>query len=140
LKLKKNKNYLKNLKELTRELKINEKVFFHDKIEDVEKVYKSFDISLMFSESESFSMICAESQFYGIPVIATKCGGPSEIIDNMENGILVENKNVFQMTEAMNKLATNIKLRQIFSQKGQHKISSLSNKTTDFYTIISNNN
>jgi glycosyltransferase involved in cell wall biosynthesis len=66
---------------------------------------KQHDVVLNFSEAESFSMTCAEAGFYGKPVIASKCGGPEEIIDDGKTGLLVQNKNRQQMEEAMLQLA-----------------------------------
>lgn len=70
------------------------------------------DIILMFSESESFSMICVEAAMCGMPVIATRCGGPEEIIEHNRTGLLVDKGDVGVMTKAMNELACDVTKRQ----------------------------
>jgi glycosyltransferase involved in cell wall biosynthesis len=78
-----------------------------------DKVYEQIaacDVTLNFSESESFSMVCLEALAVGRPVIATRSGGPEEIIIDNINGILVGNKQVSDMAEAMIKMILNRKL------------------------------
>jgi len=43
-------------------------------------VIKNAKLSLVVSSSESFSLVVVESMVLGVPVIATDCGGPREII------------------------------------------------------------
>lgn len=49
------------------------------------------DLFLLGSRDESFSLVVAEALVLGIPVLSTKCTGPNELIQNMVNGVLVEN-------------------------------------------------
>lgn len=50
-------------------------------------------------------MVLIESLVLSCPVIATDCPtGPREIVIDGENGLLVENENQQQLTEAMDKL------------------------------------
>lgn len=52
------------------------------------------------SAFETFGVVLVEALATGIPVIATRCGGPEEIVD--ENlGLLVERDSDAQLTEAM---------------------------------------
>jgi L-malate glycosyltransferase len=103
----KNRMYKSKLQEKSKILGLVEKIEWHEFTDNVELEYRDATIVLNFSESESFSMTCVEAMFYQKPIIATDCGGPSEIIDNYETGILVENRNVVAMANAMLQLATN---------------------------------
>ena len=59
-----------------------------------------------------------EAKSYGLPIIATKVGGIPEVIQNGENGILIENAgNIALESAAMNELLQNEKLRRRMSQK-----------------------
>lgn len=56
-----------------------------------ERVFGSFDVLLVPSMvRESFSLVCREALVAGVPVIASRCGGPEEIIRHEENGLLFE--------------------------------------------------
>ena len=41
------------------------------------------------SRRESFSLVCVEALAYGLPVVATDCGGPSEILGSRAFGAIV---------------------------------------------------
>lgn len=103
--LEKNRLFKQSLQDQVKTSGLAEVVTFLPFVANVEEVIKKADIVLNFSESESFSMTCVEASFYGRPVIATKCGGPEEIIDDERTGLLVENRNVTAMTAAILKLA-----------------------------------
>ena len=92
-------------------LEIDSKIEWVPFTDDVELEYKRADIVLNFSESESFSMTCLEALYFGRPLIATDCGGPAEIIDHLVTGILVPNRNVAAMANAMVELANDVDLR-----------------------------
>ena len=109
--LAKNRAYKQSLEALAASLGIANKVSWNGFAEDVEWEYKQADIVLNFSESESFSITCVEALYFGRPLIATDCGGPAEIIDHMQTGILVPNRLVSGMAEAMLQLATDGQLR-----------------------------
>jgi glycosyltransferase involved in cell wall biosynthesis len=137
--LKKNEAYRKSLQESARELGFFEKTEWIGFTEEVEREYKDADIVVNFSESESFSITCLEALYFGIPLIAPDCGGPSEIIDHQESGLLVENRNVASMAKAMLLLAQDKELRLRFSVEGMKRSSEkfslekTSNRLRDIY-------
>ena len=55
------------------------------------------------SNYETFSVICAEALLSGIPVIATRCGGPETFL-NEQTGILIDTGNTNQLLEAMKEI------------------------------------
>ncbi len=115
--LMKNKVFLKQLKLKSEELKLAHKCEWLGYTNNVQAEYERVEICLNFSVSESFSLTCLESIYFGTPVIASRSGGPAEIISNGETGILVENRNIQEMADAMLMLANNDDLR-----KNAHKV------------------
>ena len=70
---------------------LNKKVFFEG-LKTNEEVYHYLgecDFLVMNSRYETFSLICAEAMSCGKPVLATRCGGPNEFVQN-NTGILIE--------------------------------------------------
>jgi glycosyltransferase involved in cell wall biosynthesis len=103
--LKRNKEYVRGLMRQTEQLNIAQKIDWAEFTNDVEWEYKHADIVLNFSQSESFSITCLEALYYGRPLIAADCGGPAEIINQGVTGVLVPNKNIIEMAEAMKQIA-----------------------------------
>ncbi len=87
-----------------------DQISIQDFSSDILSEMSSHDAVLMFSESESFSLVCLEGAFARKPVIATDCGGPAEIILNNKTGILVEVGNIEEMQQAMEFLIQNEEL------------------------------
>lgn len=105
--LKKNKDYRKELVEISKQLNVESSIEWRDFSEEISEEYLAASFVLNFSESESFSLTCLEAMFYGRPVIATRSGGPTEIIDHNESGILVDLQDIPAMANAMDYLISN---------------------------------
>jgi glycosyltransferase involved in cell wall biosynthesis len=69
--------------------------------------YSRLDIFVLASDYETFGIVLIEAMSCGIPVIATKCGGPQEII-TQETGLLVERNNPSELANAINKMSENL--------------------------------
>ncbi len=120
--LQKNKDFKKKLVELASRLHVETKVVWHSFAENISEEYLNAAIVLNFSESESFSLTCLEAMFYGRPVIATRSGGPSEIIDHNESGILVDVKDVVAMGKAIDELISNPAKREQMSRIAYERV------------------
>lgn len=58
------------------------------------------DCLVLSSQLETFSIVLIEAMAKGLPVIATKCGGPDSFVRS-EDGILVPKDNVEELSKAM---------------------------------------
>jgi len=117
--LTKNKEFKTSLEQKTKEHLLTNVVTFTDFNDNIESVIKSADILLNFSNSESLSMTCLESSYFGTPVIATRCGGPEEVIKHNETGILVPIADIDAMTNAIIELSANKTKRTTFAEAGK---------------------
>lgn len=59
------------------------------------------------SRGETFGVVYIEAMMFGLPVIATKCGGPEEIV-NSDNGLLVAKDNVNELSDALINMYNNV--------------------------------
>ena len=100
-------NYLMNL---VSELGLDDKIKFHGKLTRTEVLSKvsNADAFVLSSEFETFGVVLVEALALGIPVIATKCGGPESIV-TPEVGFLVEKNSSAALAEAMFFLHSNSK-------------------------------
>lgn len=94
-----------SLEELARTLPCRDNVFFEGNIprEQVPQFYEDCSVFVCSSQIETFSIVTAEALCSGVPVVATKCGGPEDMI-NDSNGILVDIKDISGMTQALNRV------------------------------------
>lgn len=120
--LSKNKQYKERLARRSMELGIAEKIEWNDFEEDISNEYIEASFVLNFSESESFSMTCLEAMYFGRPVIATKCGGPSEIIDHNETGILVELNDTIGMANSIEYLINHPAERELMGKNAYQRV------------------
>ncbi|MDB5268409.1 MAG: hypothetical protein JWP58_1449 [Hymenobacter sp.] len=111
----KNQEFRQELEAAARAAGLAEVVHFDGFAANTEAAMKAHDIVLNFSEAESFSLTCLDALYYGVPLIATDCGGPAELFENGKSGVLVPNRDVPAMTAAILALAHNEAQRQQFS-------------------------
>lgn len=82
---------LANIKELANSLGISDKITFTGSYirSDFAKELAKSDCFVLPSRSETFGIVYIEALATGTPVIATRCGGPEDFV-NDENGMLVD--------------------------------------------------
>ena len=100
----KNRAYLAGLRRQAAAGPGAERILFGPFLSDLADARGRAGIALNFSHSESFSLTCLEASASGLPVIATRCGGPEEIIEHGATGLLVPVGDVSAMAEAMETL------------------------------------
>lgn len=120
--LEKNKEFKHKLELRTQELELGNVVQFTPFNSNVEQSIKDADIVLNFSEAESFSMTCLEAAFYGTTLIASRCGGPEEIIEHGRTGITVPVKDINAMRDAILTLAADTELRKQYAEAGKEYV------------------
>jgi len=75
--------------ELRRELDLDDVVTFAGFARDIDRVLASLDVYCTSSSFEGFSLTTLEAIAAGVPVVATRCGGPEEIVEEGRSGLLV---------------------------------------------------
>lgn len=120
--IKKNDLFRKSLERKAQSMGMDGVINFLGAQKDVEYIIKQADIILSFSFSESFSRITLEALYYGVPAIVSNSGGPSEIIENGNTGILVSVGDVVGMTKAILKLSADVQLQMDFSKAGREHV------------------
>lgn len=103
----------KALIEQCKMLGIENYVIFEETTNNMTEEYYNTSIFLLTSKFEGFALVLAEAIQCGVPCISFDCPyGPAEIIDNGENGILVENENIEEFANAILKLIDDEDLRK----------------------------
>jgi sucrose-phosphate synthase len=86
---------------------------------------------------ENFGLTIVEAAACGLPVIASPTGGPKEILEQIENGLLVDVENPKAIAEALKKIISDQTLWEKYSTNGivgtsqQYSWTSYTNKYMD---------
>ncbi len=67
---------------------------------------------------EPFGLTLIEAASCGLPIIATKDGGPADIIGNCENGILIDPTDSKEIAQACRKILVDKELWEFYSRNG----------------------
>ena len=79
---------------------------------DVDRALAAFDVYALTSRTEGFPLSLLEAMAAGLPVVATRCGGPEQILDDGVTGILVENGSAGAIANAIARLRENASERR----------------------------
>lgn len=108
------------LKTLASKLGVIHRIKFLGKIKDIDKIYAQAGIFVIPSRSEGFPNVLAEAMAAGCPCIAFDfTAGPRDMINSGENGIIVEDRNVKALAEAIDLLILQPEKRQILSDNAR---------------------
>lgn len=86
---------------------------------DIQNVFPAFDVYLSSSVSEGFSLTVVEAMAAGLPVVATRSGGPIEIIRDGETGLLVDSGSPEKIAAAIEAIYRDPNLAVILSRAGK---------------------
>lgn len=104
-----------NLKNLVKKRSLDNRIVFAGRVaqDEVLSYYAKADFFILNSFHESFSHILLEALSLGMPVITARAGGNPEIIDEGENGILVNFGEKGELEEAIKEMNNNKKWSSI---------------------------
>ena len=68
--------------------------------EEIVQALRESDVFVVSSRSETFSVVCIEAMSQGLPCIATRCGGPEEIVTE-KDGVLIDPEDQEGMKRAL---------------------------------------
>ena len=88
----------KNIEDLAYKLNINKNTLFTGWRNDLPLIYASLDILVCSSNNEGTSVSVIEAMASGCTVVTTRVGGHPDIIDNGNNGYLIEPQNIDSLT------------------------------------------
>jgi len=81
-------------------------------VHDVPAFMNSIDLLLHPSKHDTFPRVLLEAAIMGRPAVATRCGGPEEIIEDGTTGLLAPVDDVEGISSAIVRLASDSQLRQ----------------------------
>lgn len=110
-----------------KEKNLQERITLLGQIENMEDFYNHLDIFVLPSiKPEPFGLVILEAMQYGVPVVATNHGGPTEIIKNGDNGILFEHNKPNELSDAILKIKNDKQFKEKLSKNGQKRFNEFS--------------
>lgn len=90
---------------------------------DIQSEFENSSLAVCCSRFEGFGLAIAEAMACGLPVVSFDCPwGPREIINNEEDGILVENGNIDMMVQRLVQLLQDSNYRNIMGKNARRNI------------------
>ena len=92
------------------------------------------------SRNEGYPLVLAEALVLGRPIIATRCTGPKELLNNGEYGIMAEVNNIQSLKEGIKELIINDNKRDYYREKSllRSKIFNIKDIIQDVENLFSN--
>ncbi|NPC94350.1 glycosyltransferase [Bacillus sp. WMMC1349] len=135
----------KELQNLIDQLNLQDHVFLKGFTKDPDGEFRTAAFSVLSSEYEGFGLVVLESLANGCPVVSYDLKyGPSDMINNGENGFLVENKNINELGEKITELLQKPELIKTMSEHAYQSVDKFSELafmerwSSMFFTIIKN--
>lgn len=100
------------LQRLRDELGLRDRVAFWGFRQDVPEVLAAYDVLAISSSSEGFSLAAIQAMAAGTPVVATRSGGPEQIITDGKDGLLVPARSPEALAAGIRRYAEDPALRE----------------------------
>ena len=118
----KKKDLMEQLQEQMESLGVTAQIHFIGFYDDTPGFLAQLDMFVLSSSSEGFSIATIEAMATGLPVIATRCGGPEEIVEHLKTGYLVPTEAPDQLAAAINHLQGHPRLAAELAKAGQEHV------------------
>lgn len=128
--------YYKALCDLVISNNIEEEVSFTGFRDDVNLLMQQCDLICHCSSFEPFGLVIIEAMMAGRAVIATSVSGPSEIVINGDNGILIEPNNPQLLAHNIKDLVLNKQNIENLANKGRERAVNCFDLTTNMNKLI----
>ena len=103
---------------------MNKNVHLMSATKDIVKEFSNSSIYVMSSRFEGFPLVLGEAMSCGLPCISFDCPyGPRDIISDGEDGIIVENGNIRELSQKLEYLMSDVGIRQAMGEKASINIS-----------------
>ncbi|RZJ90430.1 MAG: glycosyltransferase family 4 protein [Chryseobacterium sp.] len=128
-----------NLDRQIKSLEISDRVILVGAKDNLQDYYSQAELLVLSSRNEGYPNVLIEAMSFGCPCIAMDCEfGPSEIITNKINGILVEQNNFRKLMLEIDYLLVNDRFRDKISANAKliNRTNSVENITSEWKNLI----
>jgi len=118
---------LPQLKNLTRELDVNDYIYWLGNVADPKTLLQASDVFLLASTGEAFGLVLAEAMACGVPVVGSRSGSLPEVVKDGETGILFTPYDFRGLADAIALLEKNPTLKRSMGKTSIDRVGQLFN-------------
>ena len=96
------------------------------RFQDARRYLKAFDVFVLPSVKEGFPWVVLEAMAAGVPIVATKVGAVSEVIENNKDGFIVRPRDADGLASSINTFLNDKTLAQNIAQNAHEKLKQFS--------------
>jgi glycosyltransferase involved in cell wall biosynthesis len=133
---------LSSLKELTRQLEIEDVIHWLGNVADPKSLLQASDVFLLASTGEAFGLVLAEAMACGVPIIGTRSGSLPEVVEEGKTGLLVPPNDPKALANAIETLSKDPRLRTAMADncvervKNHFTVQQAVSSTLDIYDSL----
>jgi len=113
---------LDNVAKYVVEKQLDDHIILSGHISELNELYSISVVSLLTSRIEPFGMVILEAMYKKLPVVAENSGGPAEIIENQQDGFLVEPDDTKAFVEIVDRLLEDENVRAEVGKNAKQKV------------------
>lgn len=118
--------YVARLHQLIAARNLGDTVAFCGWLPDIGEFYAAVDVIILASRyEEGFGLVIAEAGERGLPAIATRSGGATEVVIGGEMGFVVDKQAPRQLAEAMLRLSGDADLRATMGRRARERVAAV---------------
>ncbi len=114
--------HLDELKEMVRQFRLEDSVFFAGYQENIPEVMRAFDLFVMPSRQEAFGLVAIEAMAMECPIIISNSGSAEEIVGKEEYGLMVRPNDAFDLQQKIRLLLDRPDLRKTMGTQGREHV------------------
>lgn len=96
--------------------------------EKLPEYYRAADVFVIPSHQEGLAIVGLEAMACGTPIVATRCGGPEEYVQDGENGYLVPTDDHSKLAERLSTILCQRELRQTMGERSREIVEQSYNR------------
>ena len=128
-------SYLQSLKEYVKSLGLESSVIFTGFSSEVQNLMQICDVIVLATENETFGLVLIEAMQAGIAVLGSDKGGPLEIIEDQESGLLFKSFDSDDLAQKISTLYNYPQKRIEMAVDGQERAKELFDDTKQFEKV-----
>jgi glycosyltransferase involved in cell wall biosynthesis len=115
-------SYIRHITNLANDYGLTGRLHFTGWRTDIPEIFQELAIIVIASKQEAFGLTAIEGMSTGKPIVATRCGGPEEVIEHGKTGYLVELDNQIELAQRISELLSNPALGRRMGSAGRNKV------------------